>query len=240
MLSMLLLTACFQSNDNILFEQVSSNVGSLPYASSGIQTRDISNSETQNASQVAETSASYDAIEVNCNVSNPDTPVVEIRDQIPQLRCSESNSSLFSPHLPSLIPMEISIGGQTNQIYQDPWQLVADHVELSNVLQPLHSTVVSAVAEPVRQASETRTASVPPVSSNLPSQTAPGGSSQMPLPMYRDPLQIEMERIYKEKNQAITGHEETVRVLYFFACLLGMIKDLLSDVNFLSLDRSCG
>ncbi|XVF46309.1 hypothetical protein PTKIN_Ptkin03bG0017400 [Pterospermum kingtungense] len=188
---------------------VSPNVGYLSSASSGIQARDVSNSESRNASQGAETSASNGVVEVSCNVSNLDTPVVELREQIQQLRCTESNSDIYSPYLPSLIPMEISTGGQTNQISQDPRQPVADPVELSNVLLPLHSTTVGTDAGLVRQASETRTASAPPVSSNFPLQTAPAGSSQMPLPLYPDPLQIEMEGICKQKDQTIKGHEET-------------------------------
>ena len=194
-------------------------MGSLPYASAGIQARDVVNSEMQNASQVVETSPSNGAIDVTCNVSNPDTPVAELREQMQQLRSAESTSNLSSPDLPSLIAIEHqpSNDGQTaNQISQAPRQLVSNHIELSNrdILQPLHSPIDGAVGGHVRQASETRTASVPTVSSSLPLQE-PAVSSRMPLPLYHDPLQNEMERICKEKDQTIKVHEDRVSPLYF-------------------------
>ena len=197
-------------------------MGSLPYASSGIQARDVVNSETQNASQVVETSPSNGAIDVTCNVSNPDTPVAELREQMQQLRSAESTSNLSSPDLPSLIAIEhqpSNEGRTANQISQAPRQPVAHHIELSNqdVLQPLHSPIDGTTGGLVRQASETRTASAPSVSSGLPLQTVPAVSSRMPLPLYHDPLQNEMERIRKETDQTIKVHEDTVSVL--FTCL---------------------
>ncbi|KAE8667144.1 hypothetical protein F3Y22_tig00112443pilonHSYRG00114 [Hibiscus syriacus] len=50
---------------------------------------------------------------------------------------------------------------------------------------------------------------IPPVSNVLSLRTAPAVSSQMPLTMYHDPLQVEMERIMKEKDQTTKIHEET-------------------------------
>ncbi|XWS28986.1 hypothetical protein CRYUN_Cryun25bG0118000 [Craigia yunnanensis] len=192
---------------------VSPNVGSLPSASSGIQARDIVNSETRNASQVAETSPSNGAIDVTCNVSNPGAPVVEPREQMHRLRSTESTSNLSPPDLPSVSAIEHqpSNEGQTaNQISQAPRQPVAHHIELSNqdVLQPLHSPIDGTAGGLVRQASETMTTSVSSVSSGLQLQTASALSSQMPLPLYRDPLQNEMERIRTETDRTIKVHED--------------------------------
>ncbi|XVF20260.1 hypothetical protein REPUB_Repub11eG0182400 [Reevesia pubescens] len=185
---------------------VSPNVGSLPFASSEIQASDVANNETQNASQVAETSASNGAID-------PDTPIVELGVQMQQLRSTESTSNLP----PNLLSVSATVyepsneGQNANLISQAPRQSVANHFELSNldVLQPVHSPINGAIGGLTRQASETRTASVHPVSSGLPLQAAPAVSSRVPVPLYHDPLQNEMERICQEKDQIIKVHEDT-------------------------------
>ncbi|KAE8675315.1 hypothetical protein F3Y22_tig00111678pilonHSYRG00044 [Hibiscus syriacus] len=53
-----------------------------------------------------------------------------------------------------------------------------------------------------------REAPIPLVSNVLPLRTAPAVSSRMPLTLYHDPLQIEMERIMKEKEQTTKIHKE--------------------------------
>ncbi|KAK5830737.1 helicase protein MOM1-like isoform X1 [Gossypium arboreum] len=192
---------------------VSPNVGPLPYASSEAQARCMSNNEMRNASELAETSPFNGTIAATCNMSNPDTTGVELREQMQQLRSSESTSNLSHPDLPSVTAVEHQLNneGQTaNQSSQSPTQPVANHIELSNqdVLQPLHSPIDGAVDRLVRQASETRTASVPFVSNGLPLQTAPAVSSRMHPTFCHDPLQNEMERILKEKDQTAKVHEE--------------------------------
>ncbi|XVF68548.1 hypothetical protein PTKIN_Ptkin11bG0011700 [Pterospermum kingtungense] len=163
---------------------------------------------------VDETSSSYGAIDVTCIVSNPGAPVLEPREQMQQLRSTESTSDLSPSDAPSVRAIEDqpSSEGQTvNQVSQAPRQPVADHIELSNqdVLQPLDLPIDGAIGGLVREASEIRTASAPSVSSGLLLQTAPTGSSQMPLPLYRDPLQNEMERIRRETDQTVKVHEDT-------------------------------
>ncbi|PPD69326.1 hypothetical protein GOBAR_DD33794 [Gossypium barbadense] len=192
---------------------VSPNVGPLPYASSEAQARCMSNNEMRNASQLAETSPFNGTIDATCNMSNPDTTGVELREQMQQLRSSESTSNLSHPDLPSVTAVEHQSNneGQTaNQSSQAPTQPVANQIELSNqdVLQPLHSPIDGAVDRLVRQASETRTASVPFVSNGLPLQTEPALSSRMHPTFYHDPLQNEMERILKEKEQTAKVHED--------------------------------
>lgn len=212
--------ASCQYSDNFLFGQVSPNVGPLPYASSEAQARCMSNNEMRNASELAETSPFNGTIAATCNMSNPDTTGVELREQMQQLRSSESTSNLSHPDLPSVTAVEHQSNneGQTaNQSSQAPTQPVANHIELSNqdVLQPLHSPIDGAVDRLVRQASETRTASVPFVSNGLPLQTAPAVSSRMHPTFCHDPLQNEMERILKEKDQTAKVHEDMVS-----SCLL--------------------
>ncbi|MBA0827094.1 hypothetical protein Goarm_011895 [Gossypium armourianum] len=189
---------------------VSPNVGSLPYASSGIQTRDVANNEMRNASQVAETLPSNGAVDVTCNVSNPDTQ---------QLRSTESILNL-SPDLPSVSATEhqpSNDGQHANLISQAQRQSITNHIELSSqdVLQPLHSPINGTIGRHLRQVSETSTASVPSVSRGHPLQTAPPVSSRMPLPLYPDPLKNEMERISQERDQTIKVHEDTKLQLKF-------------------------
>ncbi|PPE02092.1 hypothetical protein GOBAR_DD00865 [Gossypium barbadense] len=189
---------------------VSPNVGSLPYASSGIQTRDVANNEMRNASQVAETLPSNGAVDVTCNVSNPDTQ---------QLRSTESILNL-SPDLPSVSATEhqpSNDGQHANLISQAQRQSITNHIDLSSqdVLQPLHSPINGTIGRHLRQVSETSTASVPSVSRGHPLQTAPPVSSRMPLPLYPDPLKNEMERISQERDQTIKVHEDTKLQLKF-------------------------
>ncbi|MBA0737359.1 hypothetical protein Gogos_010828 [Gossypium gossypioides] len=189
---------------------VSPNMGSLPYASSGIQTRDVANNEMRNASQVAETLPSNGAVDVTCNVSNPDTQ---------QLRSTESILNL-SPDLPSVSATEhqpSNDGQQANLISQAQRQSITNHIELSSqdVLQPLHSPINGTIGRHFRQVSETSTASVPSVSTGHPLQTAPPVSSRMPFPLYPDPLKNEMERISQERDQTIKVHEDTKLQLKF-------------------------
>ncbi|KAE8729490.1 putative Kinase family protein / peptidoglycan-binding LysM domain-containing protein [Hibiscus syriacus] len=177
------------------------DVDSLTFASSELQARCLANSEMQNASQAAETSPFSGAIDVTCDMSNPDATAVELTEQMQQLRSSESTSNLCSPDLPSVSAIEHqSNEGQTaNQSSQDPRQPMVNHIELSNqdVLQPLDSPIDGVIDGLVRQALETRTAPVPFVSNGLPLWIEPAVSSRMPITLYHDPLQIEMERIMK-------------------------------------------
>ncbi|GMI92128.1 hypothetical protein HRI_002882200 [Hibiscus trionum] len=148
-----------------------------------------------NASQAAEISPFNGAIDETCNVSNPDVTVVELTEQVQQLRSSESTSNLSPPDLPSVSAVEhlSNNEGQTsNQSSQAPRQPVANHI--NGVIDGL-----------VRQASETRTAPIPSVSDGFPLQTTPAVSSRMP----DDPLKIEIERIKKEKEQTTKIHEHT-------------------------------
>ncbi|TYH07445.1 hypothetical protein ES288_A08G234300v1 [Gossypium darwinii] len=189
---------------------VSPNVGSLPYVSSGIQTRDVANNEMRNASQVAETLPSNGAVDVTCNVSNPDTQ---------QLGSTESILNL-SPDLPSVSATEnqpSNDGQHANLISQAQRQSITNHIEMSSqdVLQPLHSPINGTIGQHLRQVSETSTASVPSVSRGHPLQTAPPVSPRMPLLLYPDPLKNEMERISQERDQTIKVHEDTKLQLKF-------------------------
>ncbi|XP_039052332.1 helicase protein MOM1-like [Hibiscus syriacus] len=207
---------CSMNRESELREPSSdlANVNSLPYASSEVHARCIANNEMQNASQAAEISTCTGAIDVTCNMSNPDATVVEVSEQMQQLRSSESTSNLSPPDLPFSSPVEHPSNneGQTsNQSSQAPRQPVAYHIELSDqdVLQPLDSSIDGVIDGLVMQASETRTASVPSVSNGLPLWTAPAVSSRMPVTFYHDPLQNEMERIMKEKEQTNKVYEDT-------------------------------
>ncbi|GMI81867.1 hypothetical protein HRI_001856000 [Hibiscus trionum] len=189
---------------------VSANVDSLPYASSEVHSGFFANNEMQNASRTAETSPFSGAIDVTCNVSNPDATVVELTEKMQQLRSSESTSNLFPPDLPSVSAVEHQSNneGQTaNQSSQVPRQPVVNHIELSNqdVLQPLDSLIDGLVS----QASETRTFPVPSVSNGLPLWTVPAATSRTPMTSNYDPLQNEMERIKEKMEQTTKIHEDT-------------------------------
>ncbi|XP_039008890.1 helicase protein MOM1-like [Hibiscus syriacus] len=158
----------------------------------------------QNASLAAENSTFDGAIDVTCNVSNPDATVVEVSEQMQQLRSSESISKLSPPDIPSASAVEHPSNneGQTsNQSSQAPRQPIANHIELSNqdVLQPLDSPIDGLV----------RSAPVPSSSNGLPLRTAPAVSSRMPMTFCHDPLQNEMERITKEKEQTTKVYKDT-------------------------------
>ncbi|KAK8645588.1 hypothetical protein V6N13_119412 [Hibiscus sabdariffa] len=186
-------------SDKSTLRKVSPDVDSLSYASSEVRTRCLANSEMQNASQAAEISPFNGAVDVTGNVSNPDVTVVELTEQEQQLRSSESTSNIFPPVLPSVSAVEHPSNneGQTfNQSSQVPRQLVANHID--GVIDGLE-----------RQASETRSSPVPSVSNGLPLWTAPAVSSQMPMIKGHDPLQNEMERIMKEKEQTTKVYEDT-------------------------------
>ncbi|KAL4335632.1 hypothetical protein GQ457_07G034500 [Hibiscus cannabinus] len=180
---------------------------SVLVSTDAFQARCLANSETQNASHAG-------AIDVTCNDSDPNVTVVELTEQVQQLRCSESTSSLSPPDLPSVSAVEPQSNneGQTvNHSSQAPRQPVENHIELSNqdVLQPLDSPICGIIEGLVNLASETRTAPIPSVPNGLPLQTAPAVSSRMPMAMYHDPLQTEIERIMKEKEQTPKIHEDT-------------------------------
>ncbi|KAK8679012.1 hypothetical protein V6N13_144484 [Hibiscus sabdariffa] len=185
---------------------VSANADSLPCAPSEVHVGSLANSQIQNASQAAETSPFNGAIDVTCNVSNFDVMAVELTEQMQQLRSSESTSNLSPPNLPyvSAVEHQSNDEGQTaNQSSEAPRQPVDNHIELSNqdVLQPLDSPIDGVIDGLVWQASGTRAGSVPSVSNGLPLRTSPAVSSRMPMTLFHDPLQIEMERIMKEKEQ---------------------------------------
>ncbi|KAK9022271.1 hypothetical protein V6N11_002551 [Hibiscus sabdariffa] len=195
--------ACTMNRESALREPssdlVSPDVDSLSYASSEVRTRCLANSEMQNASQAAEISPFNGAIDVTGNVSNLDVTVVELTEQVQQLRSSESTSNLSPPVLPSIsaVGHPSNNEGQTfNQSSQAPRQLVANHID--RVIDGLE-----------RQTSETRSALAPSVSNGLPLWTAPAVSSQMPMIKGYDPLQNEMERIMKEKEQITRVYEDT-------------------------------
>ncbi|KAK8988433.1 hypothetical protein V6N11_029823 [Hibiscus sabdariffa] len=185
---------------------VSANADSLPCASSEVHVGSLANSQIQNASRAAETSPFNGAIDVTCNVSNSDAMAVELTEQMEQLRSSESTSNLSPPNLPyvSAVEHQSNDEGQTaNQSSQAPRQPVDNHIQLSNqdVLQPLDSPIDGVIDGLVWQASGTRAGPVPSVSNGLPLRTSPAVSSRMPMTLFHDPLQIEMERIMKEKEQ---------------------------------------
>ncbi|KAK8584570.1 hypothetical protein V6N13_138528 [Hibiscus sabdariffa] len=186
--------------------KVSANADSLPCASSEVHVGSLANSQIQNASRAAETSPFNGAIDVTCNVSNSDAMAVELTEQMEQLRSSESTSNLSPPNLPyvSAVEHQSNDEGQTaNQSSQAPRQPVDNHIQLSNqdVLQPLDSPIDGVIDGLVWQASGTRAGPVPSVSNGLPLRTSPAVSSRMPMTLFHDPLQIEMERIMKEKEQ---------------------------------------
>ncbi|KAK9022272.1 hypothetical protein V6N11_002552 [Hibiscus sabdariffa] len=193
---------CTMNRESVLQEP-----SSVLVSTDAFQARCLANSEMQNASHAG-------AIDVTCNVSDPNVTVVELTEQVQQLRCSESTSNLSPPDLPSVSAVEHQSNNESqtaNQSSQAPRQPLENHVELSNqdVLQPLDSPICGVIEGLVSLASETRTAPIPSVSNGLPLQTAPAVSSRMPMAMYHDPLQIEIERIMKEKEQSTKIHEDT-------------------------------
>ncbi|GMI81866.1 hypothetical protein HRI_001855900 [Hibiscus trionum] len=189
---------------------VLTNVDSLPYASSEVQARCLANSEMQNASQAAETSPFNGAIDV----SNPDATVVELSEKMQQLRSSESTSNLSPlnpPHVSAVEHQSNDEGQTAGGSSQAPRQPAENHIELSNqdVLLPLDSPIDGVIDGLVWQASETRAGPVPSVSNGLPLRTSPAVSSRMPMTLFHDPLQIEMERIMKEKEQTTKIYEDS-------------------------------
>ncbi|KAK8679008.1 hypothetical protein V6N13_144480 [Hibiscus sabdariffa] len=184
---------------------VTANADSLPYASSEVNAGCFANNEIQNASQAAETSPINGAIDVTCNVSYSDVTVVELRKEMQQLR------SFDLPAVSAVEHQSNSEGQTAIQSSQVQRQPVANHIELSNqdVLQPLDSPIDGVIDGLVSQASETRTSPVAFVSNGLPLWTAPAVSSRTPMISRDDPLQNEMKRIMKEKEQITKIHEVT-------------------------------
>ncbi|KAL5831110.1 hypothetical protein ACOSQ4_016464 [Xanthoceras sorbifolium] len=123
---------------------------------------------------------------------------------------------------PSGLPSVSGVGHQprnghyiANQIAQAPTVMVENHVELSDlaVLQPVASSVPNpSVDIPVDglgiNIGDPRTASVTPRYSNHTVQNAHPGASQFSLPLYRDPLQKELDRLRKETEETIKTQEE--------------------------------
>ncbi|KAK8988434.1 hypothetical protein V6N11_029824 [Hibiscus sabdariffa] len=200
---------CTMSRESTLREPssdlVTTNVNSLPYASSEVNAGCFANNEMQNASQAAETSPINGAIDVTCNVSFSDVTVVEFTQQMQQLR------SFQLPSVSAVEHQSNSEGQTAIQSSQVPRQPVANHIELSNqdVLQPLDSPIDGVIDGLVSQASETRTSPVAFVSNDLPLWTAPAVTSRTPMISPDDPLQNEMKRIMKEKEQTTKIHEDT-------------------------------
>lgn len=142
-------------------------------------------SEHQNALQEVEALVSH-RDDVASDQSNHDAPHLEHELQL-------VFPSTYSPS--NLDAMD---GASASRIEHQPTLLV------ENSLQPITGGSVMHASE--------RTMTVTSGISNHPVQTTT--HVQMPLPLCKDPLQNELERIRKETDQAINIHEDTVSFLF--------------------------
>ncbi|KAK0583701.1 hypothetical protein LWI29_001666 [Acer saccharum] len=137
----------------------------------------------------------------------------------PQLLTSIDSPSGHNPSgLPSVsgIEHQPSNGHIANQITQAPTVIVEHSVELSDLA--VSQSIASFVPNPPidipidglgTNTCDPRMASVTPVYSNHTVPNVHPGASQFSLPLYRDPLQKELDRLRKEIEESVKTHEET-------------------------------
>ncbi|KAK3226957.1 hypothetical protein Dsin_006819 [Dipteronia sinensis] len=137
----------------------------------------------------------------------------------PQLLTSIDSPSGHNPSgllSVSGIEHQPSNGHIANQIAQAPTVMVEHHVELSDL--GVSQSVASFVPNPPidipidglgTNTCDPRMASVTPGYSNHTIQNVHPGASQFSLPLYRDPLQKELDRLRKETEESVKTHEET-------------------------------
>ncbi|TXG58175.1 hypothetical protein EZV62_016004 [Acer yangbiense] len=137
----------------------------------------------------------------------------------PQLLISIDSPSGHNPSgLPSVsgIEHQPSNGHIANQIAQAPTVMVEHHVELSDLA--VSQSIASFVPNPPidipidglgTNTCDPRMASVTPGYGNHTVPNVHPGASQFSLPLYRDPLQKELDRLRKETEESVKTHEET-------------------------------
>lgn len=176
----------------------------------------------QNTSQQVEPLVSHQNEAVLSRIE----PVMQIQLPSTDSHSGNSASDLHSAgrveHLPSFE------GHTSSQFAQIPMQQVENPVELSEqaVLQPstsygLHLPIDAPIVGLGTHFSETRSMPIATEFSNRPVQTAPPVASRMPMLLYPDPLQNELERIRKETDQIIKIREDTVS--FQFTWLLDLV-----------------
>ncbi|KAF8397710.1 hypothetical protein HHK36_016632 [Tetracentron sinense] len=189
---------------------------SQPFISAGVQENNASSGDVQNSPQQVEVLSLQPINTVLCNPSNNDSMVVQpvLQKQLPV-----STDPPFAEHDQPNAPVaegihhQLSNDGHTSvhqpQVPTQP--LVEDLAELSNhsIPQPtthlrLHPHIDSPVRRSETHVSDLRSTCIIPELNNRPLQMAPVTSHWHP-----DPLQFEMGRIHKEREQAIKTHEET-------------------------------
>ncbi|XP_059430737.1 helicase protein MOM1 isoform X2 [Corylus avellana] len=181
----------------------------LPYTAAGLPVGEDPVTDMQNTPQQVELLASHQ----NDAVLSRIEPVMQI--QLPSTD-SHSGNSASDLHSAGRVEHVPSFEGHTSsQFAQIPMQVVENPVELSEqaVLQPSTSHVLHfPIDEPIgglrTQLSDTRSMPIATEFSNRPIQTAPPVASRMPMILYPDPLQNELERIRKETDHTIKIHED--------------------------------
>ena len=130
--------------------------------------------------------------------SNQDTSNSPLATGVEDQPSNENSWSCHVPQLSLAVP---------NQAALQP---------VSNSEPVLHASV----GRHIIQSSDSRNMSTPSEIINRSIQTTTQGVSRIPLPMYSDPLKNELERIRKEKEQAIKNHKDMVSFWFTLVSLL--------------------
>ncbi|XP_050214952.1 uncharacterized protein LOC126666044 isoform X2 [Mercurialis annua] len=158
----------------------------------------------------------------NCNTSQPvsasqHSAHVPISEELQQMPSTDSVISSDTANLPSARGIEhqpICEDHITANVAETSTQMVEDQMEYLHqaVSQPVTNTMQDLPADAPSDrsrilVSDTRTLSIP---LRVDNHTAQRVSSVRvpPLPLYHDPLQIELEKICKEVDQTVNTHED--------------------------------
>ncbi|XP_062172135.1 helicase protein MOM1 [Alnus glutinosa] len=181
----------------------------LPSTSAGSPVGGAPVTDMQNTSQQVEPLVSHQ----NDAVLSRIEPVMQI--QLPSTDSHSGNSASDLHSAGRVEHLPIFEGHTSSQFAQIPMQLVENPVELSEqaVLQPstsyaLHLPIDAPIGGLGTHFSDTRSMPIATEFSNRPVQTAPPVASRVPMLLYPDPLQNELERIRKETDQTIKIHED--------------------------------
>lgn len=205
--------------DTVATVQAHQDKGSLLATLTAVQCGDPQASELQDTSQPVENPVSTSVAMVSYKYSDHDVPDNEPVVQVPVLPSSNTldNSSpeLFSVAGINIQP--ISEDHTCNQVAQAPMRIAGNLPDLSDQTILLPVTCFS-LQQPVDIPTsgfgmlfqDTRATSVTSSFNTRPIPSAPGGASQMPLPLSPDPLQNELEKMDKEADQINKSHEDMV------------------------------
>ncbi|XP_021665062.2 helicase protein MOM1 isoform X2 [Hevea brasiliensis] len=190
----------------------------IPTVSARLQDGIASGSGNNNSLQQVETSVPHTDDVLVSNQSNSNTSVVEHVQEVPLLPSTDSACSLDAMDFPSASGIEHQPGREdhiTGNMADSSMQIVVDPVEYSNevVSHPVthlahHLPSEIPLGRSGMHASDTRTVPISSGVNNRTAQTIPPFQVP-PLPLYHDPLQIELERLRKETDQIINTHEDT-------------------------------